>query len=296
MAASSTIKNILRSIVAIFGFRLSRRGVVPIFSRVFSPKFDKKVFALLPSELQEMVDWPREQLEEEHNLTSTKSGSIWKGIPGGHKWLDYFLIYDREFSVLRGKQSRVLEIGVYKGASLKMWREYFGSACTIVGIDIDEDCRKFDDPSNDIHVRIGSQADGIFLRDVIQEFGPFDLIMDDGSHVASHQIASFNALFLDGLGKNGIYYIEDLEGNYWGDVSGQLDQEISTMDFLKMVIDMPNFVFKGNQYEDFFINDERLKDSFVVPRISTLIESVKFYRGVAIIQKQHMSPPYGYHM
>lgn len=296
MAAFSATKNMLRSVVASFGYRLSRRGVLPVFKRFFSPTFDSKGFALLPSELRQTVDWLGEPAKNEHQLASTSSGRIWKKIPGGHKWLDYFSIYDREFAHLRGRPVRVLEIGVYRGASLKLWREYFGRECMIVGIDIDEGCSEFDDPSNDTHVRIGSQADGNFLREVIHEFGPFDLIMDDGSHVASHQIASFNALFLDGLNEDGIYYIEDLEGNYWGDVSGQLDQEISAMDFLKMLVDMPNDVFKGNQYVDFFLNNSRFKDSFQVPRISTVIESIKFYRGVALIQKRHKSPPYGFHI
>jgi hypothetical protein len=48
-------------------------------------------------------------------------------------------------------------------------------------------------------VRIGSQADPEFLRRVVREFGPFDLIIDDGSHHSSHIIATFNHLFDAGL-------------------------------------------------------------------------------------------------
>jgi hypothetical protein len=290
------MKNLIKSFAARCGYRISRRGFVPVVTRIFQPQFDDRAFVLLGPDLRKGVDWPRKSFEAEASLALAASGTLWKGIPGGHKWTDYFAIYDREFSHLRGRQIRVLEIGVYRGASLKLWREFFGPACTIVGVDIDEKCRAFEDASRGTYVRIGSQADPGFLQSVVRELGPFDLILDDGSHVSSHQIASFNALFQEGLRDDGLYFIEDLEGSYWGDTTGQLDQRVSAVDFLKMLVDLPNSVFRGHTYADFSINLGVIKSSYVVPRIATLIDSIKFYRGVAIVQKGQPNPPTSYHL
>ena len=78
---------------------------------------------------------------------------------------------------------RILEIGVLRGASLRLWKSYFHHSNTsLIGVDIAPECARFDAPSDGIHVRIGSQADSEFLARVVDEFGPFDLIIDDGSH------------------------------------------------------------------------------------------------------------------
>lgn len=49
---------------------------------------------------------------------------IWRTIPGGHKWWHYFRIYESIIGPLRGQPIRLLEVGVYKGGSLAMWRNY----------------------------------------------------------------------------------------------------------------------------------------------------------------------------
>lgn len=269
-------------------------GVFPSFVPKASQqkaRFDIGAYELLPAELKEDTELARVELEKHPGFTQTDSGHIWRSIPGGHKWLDYFKIYDREFFQLRNQPVKVLEIGVFRGASLKLWSEFFGSNSTIVGIDINEECEKFDAPKAGIHVRIGDQANPAFLHRVVKEFGKFDLIIDDGSHVASHQIAAFNALFSAGLKDDGLYFIEDLEGNYWGHVTGQLDQNTSTVDFLKMLIDMQNHLFRDAVYQNFPRNFPEYKEKITVPRVATLVESIKFYRGVVILQKGKVLAP-----
>src|SRR5215475_1712557 len=53
--------------------------------------------------------------------------------PGIWKWDHYFDIYHRHFSRFRDRAVRVLEIGIYSGGSLEMWRDYFGPRCQIFG-------------------------------------------------------------------------------------------------------------------------------------------------------------------
>ena len=88
-----------------------------------------------------------------------------------------------------GSAARMLEIGVSKGGSLGLWRKFLGDRAVVYGVDIDPSCARFDGET--ASVRIGSQDDPAFLRRVVAEMGGVDIVLDDGSHVASHQRASF---------------------------------------------------------------------------------------------------------
>jgi hypothetical protein len=54
-----------------------------------------------------------------------------------HKWIHYLDIYEHHFAAYRTTPVKFLEIGVFKGGSLELWRNYFGMNATIFGIDID---------------------------------------------------------------------------------------------------------------------------------------------------------------
>src|SRR5690606_7193808 len=70
---------------------------------------------------------------------------IYAGNTGAvvHKWHHYIPIYDRYFARFRNTPVRFLEIGVSKGGSLQMWRQYLGPEARICGIDINPDCARF---------------------------------------------------------------------------------------------------------------------------------------------------------
>lgn len=101
-----------------------------------------------------------------------------------------------------------LEIGVCDSESLFAFREYFSNAKKVVGIDTDPISKKVEDISQSIHVEIGSQSDKVFLQNVHEKHGPFDIIIDDGSHKYHDILASFKTLF-PLLNNGGIYIIED---------------------------------------------------------------------------------------
>lgn len=151
-----------------------------------------------------------------------------------HKWHHYLPIYDRYFSRFRGGPVKMLEIGVSKGGSLKMWRDYFGPEAIIFGIDIDPKCAAFD--GQYASVRIGSQADADFLRGVVTEMGGVDIVLDDGSHVGRHIRASLDALFPI-LSENGIYMIEDLHTAYWQNYDGSQSSPHNFMKVVKQLVD-----------------------------------------------------------
>lgn len=151
-----------------------------------------------------------------------------------HKCPHYFDIYERHFRRYQRTAPTVLEIGVFHGGSLRMWNRYFGSGSTIVGVDIDPRAATVAAPPS-IHVRVGDQSDGEFLRRVVEEFGPFDIVIDDGSHIPRHQIASLEHLW-DAVAPDGVYFVEDLCTNYWPDYEGGPGRE-TFMDFARSMVD-----------------------------------------------------------
>lgn len=138
---------------------------------------------------------------------------------GGHS---YTPLYQRHLGALRNRPVRLLEIGIggydsatWGGASLRMWREFFRQG-EIHGLDIEE--KLIDEPR--IHVHRGDQSDQDFLHDLARRHGPFDIIIDDGSHVNAHIRASFEALFVDHLTSDGFYIIEDMSTAYLAEYGG----------------------------------------------------------------------------
>jgi len=126
----------------------------------------------------------------------------------------YFDIYERYFSIFRGKkQIKMLEIGVASGGSQLLWHEYFGEGLELHGLDINTKCSDFHNPPL-YHVHIGSQDDVELLRRIVERHGPFDIILDDGSHVSKHMIASFHALYAS-VRAGGVYIVEDTMTNYF---------------------------------------------------------------------------------
>src|SRR4051812_27718854 len=110
-----------------------------------------------------------------------------------HKWDHYFEIYDRHFSNYRGKNINMLEIGISHGGSLQLWKEYFGEGVNIYAIDVNPECKKFEDEK--VKVFIGSQSDSAFLNTVIQNIPKLDIIIDDGGHTMKQRIISFQVLY-----------------------------------------------------------------------------------------------------
>ena len=92
-----------------------------------------------------------------------------------HKWKHYFEIYDRHFARFRSKPVVVVEIGVYEGGSLQMWKNYFGTQAQIYGIDVDPRCKSFEEPQ--ITIAIGSQEDRQFLRTFAQSVPRIDILI-----------------------------------------------------------------------------------------------------------------------
>lgn len=208
---------------------------------------------------------------------------IWKTIPGGNKWWHYFSVYERLVGPVRSVPIRFLEIGVYKGGSLAMWRQYLHAETVIVGLDIDRACLAFDRPDEGVHVRIGDQSDHRFLRAIVEEFGPFDVIIDDGSHVCSHMIKTFDFLFLNGLAENGLYIAEDTHSNFW---PGYRDQGYSFVDLCKDLVDLSHAHYAAaSGVREFTLGSPDRLDQVSVTRIGAQIEEIRFFDSIVALRR-----------
>jgi len=98
-----------------------------------------------------------------------------------------------------------------RGASLKMWRDFFPNA-QIYGIDNEPECM-FEDER--IKTFIGDEYSAKDWVDIIEKTGTdIDLFVDDGSHYRRHQLFTAQTL-LPLFKKDIIYIIEDVPHPEW---------------------------------------------------------------------------------
>jgi hypothetical protein len=126
----------------------------------------------------------------------------------------YLRNYEQYFEPLLQHEVKLLELGVYKGGSLLLWRDFFAKGI-VVGLDLN----KIDLPDESGRIRLyqGLQQDTELLDRIAKENAPagFDIIIDDCSHIGELTRISFWHLFNNHLKPGGIYVIEDWSTGYW---------------------------------------------------------------------------------
>jgi hypothetical protein len=200
---------------------------------------------------------------------------------------NYCVKYQKYLPFNRYDKLNIMEIGVLDGNSLKTWKDYFYHS-NILGIDINPDCKQYEESR--ISVEIGSQADGNFLSRTWQQYGPFDMILDDGSHMNEHVIYSFEHLW-GSIKPGGVYVVEDVCTSYLPYYGGGRYLEGTMMEYFKGITDEVNFF--GETLENFHNANARREDKLVEQfeakgynYIGTQIESINFLNGIIIITKR----------
>ncbi len=196
----------------------------------------------------------------------------------------YHHFYPKFLEQFRDSTGDMLEIGIDKHFSLKLWKEYFPKF-NIYGIDIGIEM---------IHDR-GEifKCDQSNLEDVARVTNPLKnmkLIIDDGSHLPEHQILTFNYLFNNVLKNSGVYIIEDIETSYWRhgnlygyEVKSGMKNRNSTIELFKNIIDYINKEFLGRTDKEILsaeIDDRICKETL------NAISSVTFGQNCIIIVKK----------
>lgn len=129
--------------------------------------------------------------------------------PGIWKWDHYFDIYDRHFARFVGQAANIVEVGIYSGGSLGMWRDYFGPEAHIYGVDIEPACRVYQ--AERTHIFIGDQSDRAFWSTFRERVPRVDVLIDDGGHQPEQQIVTFEEMFPH-ISPGGVYVCEDMHG------------------------------------------------------------------------------------
>lgn len=194
-----------------------------------------------------------------------------------HKWDHYFEIYDNHFSRFRRKNIVVLEIGVSHGGSLCMWKKYFGKKATIIGVDINPECKKLEEDG--IKIYIGSQEDRTFLRNLKSLIPKVDILIDDGGHTMIQQITTFEELY-DHVKDEGVYLCEDLHTSYWDEYGGGYKKEDSFIEYSKNFIDYINAWHSHN------------KAKLDVSNFTKITDSLHYYDSVLVIEKRKRREPF----
>jgi Methyltransferase domain len=192
-----------------------------------------------------------------------------------HKWHHYFEIYHRHFQRFRGRSPVVVEIGVFHGGSLQMWRQYFGEGAGIVGVDVNPACRQLEEAQ--ISVVIGDQADRRFLRELRAGLPRIDIVIDDGGHKMAQQIATFEELY-PYLQPEGVYLCEDLHTSYWPDYGGGLRREGTFIEYSKALIDR---LHGWHSIDPRLAADEFTRGTF----------ALHYYDSVLVVEKRPIRPP-----
>jgi hypothetical protein len=200
---------------------------------------------------------------------ATKYGTD-KG-PRGHNYTERYQIY---LEAYRDLTFNLLEIGVFDGSSARMWKEYFPKA-NIVALDIDTRCKEYQEDR--IEIRIGDQTDTSFLESVVQEFGHFEVIIDDGGHSYKQQIVSFEHLFPK-LTPGGLYFVEDMHTSY---ARGSVWDDFNTtgVEYFKRLVDYVNIQGKS------FVGYSELPPN-ALNYLENNIDYLHYYRSLVAIGKR----------
>lgn len=186
------------------------------------------------------------------------------------KWTHYFDIYHRHFARFRGRTCTIVEIGVFHGGSLQMWRDYFGDQARIVGVDVNPRLRELETPGVEIH--IGDQANPQFLQELAHKIGPIDVLIDDGGHSMSQQLVTLQTLY-PALREDGVLLVEDTHTSYWREYGGGFRHPGSFIEFCKRLID------------ELHAWHSRDPNSLSPSPFTRMTRSLHFYDSVVVIER-----------
>lgn len=189
----------------------------------------------------------------------------------GHGYLGF---YARFFEGLRNQRISLLEIGVGTGQSLRMWQEYFPAA-RIVGVDVDPGTVQYS--GGRISIEVGDQSEITDLTRIARKHGPFDIVVDDGSHFWNAQITTFQILYAF-VRDGGFYALEDLHTSYGNFVSEyQGSSDISAAKYLQR---FGEFLVGGRE-----LDRAEQADAFI-GSYAGRTEFIAFHRGTAVLKRK----------
>ncbi len=201
------------------------------------------------------------------------------GTDKAHNIHDYLKKYEIFLSAYRNCEFTLLELGIFQGASLNMWGEYFSHA-QIVGVDINKECLQYADGNKSVLIADLSSEHELKKMAKMRPA----IVIDDASHVYSHQIKAFLALW-PALPRGGIYICEDLQtsfGEYQKD-STYADTVFTAYSFFSCLAEV------ATSMNLLTLHDKPAGIIYcfdIINEIGSQIEMISFIKGSCIIIKR----------
>jgi len=244
----------------------------------------RKHLKLMPK--HQLVFPPVKEIIPDTIITSVLDGmAIIHRSDKSSRFHNYAVKYDKILSPYRELFSSVLEIGVAQGQSIKMWTDYFPKAI-IHGADISPLSKVCETYSPRVKFHILDQRSAVQLKN-LEQFSPFDLIIDDGNHWWMEQILTFKTLF-PYIRKGGIYIVEDTTTSYWKEYR---NNPVSAVEYFKTLVDDVHLkgargtipVNPPQEFGEWNRGWHRREDCHTnVPEF----ESIQFFNGFIVIYKK----------
>jgi len=210
--------------------------------------------------------------EKDYKLNNSESYHSYMESPYmSMKHDSYFHVYDKLFKKYKNKNITFVEVGILGGGSLFMWRNFFGPKARIIGIDLNEEAKKWCEHGFEIF--IGSQSDESFWERIRHEIGLVDILLDDGGHTYDQQIITFESM-INNINDGGLLVIEDTHTSY---MSGFGPKKFTFTNFCKEMMDNINQRFGGfnGKYEEKRVWSMEVFESIIAFKVDRGLSNIK---------------------
>jgi hypothetical protein len=179
------------------------------------------------------------------------------------KYDSYFPIYEELLAKYVNKSITLVEVGIFNGGSLFMWREFLGPGARIIGIDLNPDAKEWEKHGFEIY--IGDQGDENFWKHIFRKIGPVDVLIDDGGHTNLQQIMTTHYA-IQNIRDGGVIIVEDVHTNYLREFGNPF--KFSFLNFTFKIIDG--------------INSRAFALRYKYAKYSSRVYRVSFYESIIV--------------
>ncbi len=184
------------------------------------------------------------------------------------KLTSYFDIYENLFNEFKNKPITFVEVGIYGGGSLFMWKKYFHPKSRIIGIDLNPKSKNYEKYGFEIF--IGDQENEKFWQTFYKKVGKVDILLDDGGHTDIQQTQTLISS-VNNIKENGIIAIEDVHTSYLTEFGNPSNS--SFINYSKKIIDLINYRYSG-------LNRFKYKKNEVTKLLKKNVYSVSFFESI----------------
>jgi hypothetical protein len=181
------------------------------------------------------------------------------------KYDSYFLVYEALLKQFVDREVTILEVGVFNGGSLFMWRKYFGPKARIIGVDLNPDAQEWEKHGFEIY--IGDQSSDAFWSHLFQKIGKVDVVIDDGGHTNRQQITTSHYA-IQNINDGGLLIVEDVHTSYFREFGNP--SKYSFVNFAHQIVNG--------------INSRSYALRRTSARYSSLVYSVTFFESIVAFQ------------